>query len=75
MIAENISYGEDALNDGREDKQATLANCRSFCRTNYKSAEYFDYTTLAATCCYPEECWCLLRPRSGAMQGVIGGKL
>ena len=77
MIAENLSYGEDALNDGRRDKQATLAECRSFCRANYpsSSAGYFDYATPAATCCYPGECWCLRRPRGGAIQGVVGGKL
>ena len=75
MIDENLSYGEDALNNGREDKQATLADCKTFCRPQKPCAEYIDYTTLAATCCYPEECWCLLRPRTGAMKGVIGGKL
>ena len=74
-MAENISYGEDALNDGHSDKQQTAALCKSFCASNYPAAEYFDYTTLAASCCYPNECWCLLNPRKGAIQGVIGGKI
>ena len=30
LIAEEISYGEDALNDGSADKQATPADCRSW---------------------------------------------
>ena len=52
-MEEDIKYFGDALNNGRHDQQPDAESCRSFCKTNHRSAaRYFLWHSNEKTC------WC-----------------
>ena len=58
-IEENIDYQGSAINDGYNDKKNDAESCRSFCESNYPTANYFEWKSpLAGWVAGHKTCWC-----------------
>ena len=58
LIEENTSFQSNYLNDGYSDpRQNDVESCRSFCRSNYPTAKYFEWVGPFVSM-NPETCWC-----------------
>ena len=60
LVEENIALPGFDVNNGLSDpRQNDAESCRSFCKANYPTAMYFDWTGLSFNLqTYHKTCWC-----------------
>ena len=84
LIEENTSFQSDYLNDGYSDpRQNDVESCRSFCRSNYPTAKYFEWVgpspwwdPFSLWQPEPNTCWCKhsdqgRKTRDGSTSGEV----
>ena len=57
-MEEDIEYFGENLNNGRDDQQPDTESCRSFCKTNHRSAHYFLWISNNKYNTLNKSCWC-----------------